>query len=64
MRSSVEFTRLHLYLDDDDVAEFVGRVRAVIDEFVESNANREQRSAPSFGVLFATHRFADPRQPQ
>ena len=53
-----------LILDDDGVAEFVGRVRVVIDEFVESNANRSQRSAPSYGVLFAAHRLAGPRQPQ
>ena len=64
LASSVELTRLHLYLDDDEVAEFVGRVRAVIDEFVESNANREQRGSPSYGVLFATHRLADQRQPR
>ncbi len=62
--SSVELTRLHLYLDDDEVAEFVSRVRAIIDEFVESNANREQRTKNSYGVFFAAHRLADPRQPQ
>jgi hypothetical protein len=64
LASTVELTRLHLYLDDDEVADFVGRVRAVIDEFVESNANREQRGAPSYGVLFASYRLADRRQPQ
>jgi DNA-binding transcriptional ArsR family regulator len=53
-----------LIIDDDEVAEFVGRVRAVIDEFVESNANHSQRSAPRYGVLFATHRLAEHRQPQ
>jgi DNA-binding transcriptional ArsR family regulator len=59
--SSVELTRLHLFLDDDEVAEFVRRVRAVIDEFVETNAQREQRTKPSYGVFFATHLLADPR---
>ena len=64
MDSSVELTRLHLFLDDDEVAEFVRRVRAVIDEFVATNADREQRDKPSYGVLFAAHRLADPRAPR
>lgn len=60
--SSVEFTRVHLFLDDDEMDEFVRRVREVIDEFVDSNAQPDQHSKTSYGVLFATHRLADPRR--
>jgi len=58
--SSVELTRLHLHLDNQEVVEFVRRIRAVIDEYVETDQERKQRGSASYGALFATHRLADP----
>lgn len=56
-----ELSRFHLHLDDDGVAAFGERLRALIDEYLADDDERRRRGAPGYGGVVALHRLADGR---
>lgn len=56
--SIATYARFSLHLSPEDVAELDRRIVAVIDEYVETDA--ERRHLPAHGGLFLLHRTASP----
>lgn len=60
--SSVELTRFHLHLDDDELDEFLDRFRGLIEEYVAADAARRDSGSPGYGAFFGAHRLrSDPQ---
>lgn len=55
--SSVELTRFHMHLDDDELAVFLERFRGLIQEWVSTDDARRDAGSPAYGVFFAAHRL-------
>jgi predicted ArsR family transcriptional regulator len=51
--------RLVVRLDDDQLEELLGRLRALVDEAVERSAPLEDDGVPAYGALVLVHRFPE-----
>jgi DNA-binding transcriptional ArsR family regulator len=57
--SIADLSRFHLHLDENDLPAFLARVQLLLDEYSDSDDDRRDSGAPSFGGLFAMHRLAE-----
>lgn len=56
--SIAEFTRFHLHLDEDSRHQLIGRLKDILDEYIEDDAARAGDGAPGYGGVFVLHRLA------
>ena len=58
-----ESVRLHdrfvLHLDAEDVTELERRILAVLDDYIETDDDRQRQGRPAIGGLFLLHQLAD-----
>ncbi len=57
--SVAEMTRFHLHLDDEMLAGFIERFKALVNEYAAADAERRDRGNPGFGGMFIVHRLTE-----
>ncbi len=57
--SIATYARFALHLSEEDVAELDRRIVAVLDEFIESDAERARAGRPAHGGIFLLHRSVE-----